>query len=350
MTKFFAAANTETGFQSLFSAYFSPESHKRLYILKGGPGTGKSTLMKSIGFLAETKGYEVEYVYCSSDTDSLDGVRIPALGISLLDGTSPHITDPIYPGAVERIVNLGDAFDCDGLSAEKDTIVSLGCAKKDAYRTAYRFLAAAGCVAHEKDDMLKGVFLSKKAEAAVGRLVHALGDAEKGREERRYISAIGTRGYIKSDTLKQKAKRVLAVTEKQGLEYLFMDILYASLSRLGIKMTVCMTPLVSSHIEAIYVESEGVLFAVMNETEALEADKIINCDRFASREMLAVQRTKLRFAEKCERSLMEGALASLREAGAIHERLEEIYGRYMNFSDVDRIKSRLISEIFINNM
>ena len=115
-------------------------------------------------------------------------------------------------------------------------------------------------------------------------------------------------------------------------------------------MTVCMTPLVASHIEAIYVESEGVLFAVMNETEALEADKIVNCDRFASREMLSEQRAKLRFAEKCERSLMEGALSSLHEAGAIHEKLEEIYGRYVDFSVVDRIKNRMISEIFTNNM
>ena len=350
MTKFFAAANTEHGFQSLFSEYFSPETHKRIYILKGGPGTGKSTLMKSIGFSAEVNGYEAEYIYCSSDTNSLDGVRIPGLGISVLDGTSPHITEPVYPGAVERIVNLGDAFDYEGLSAERDAIVSLSSAKKDAYRTAYRFLAAAGSVVHEKDDMLKRVFLSQKAEAAAGRLALAVKDAEKGRETRRYISAIGTHGYIRLDSLKQKAKRVLAVTERQGLEYLFMDVLHASLSRFGLKMTVCMTPLVSSHIEAIYLESERVLFTVMNETETPEASKIVNCDRFVSREALAKQRAKVRFAEKCEGALMEGALSSLAEAGELHERLEQIYGRYVDFSAVDRIKSRMISEIFTNNM
>ena len=350
MTKFFAAANTETGFQSLFSECFSPETHKRIYILKGGPGTGKSTIMKSIGFFAEASGCEVEYLYCSSDTSSLDGIRIPALEIAVLDGTAPHITDPIYPGAVERIVNLGDAFDLEGLSGERAEITSLCSAKGDAYRTAYRFLAAAGRVAHEKEDLLKNVFLLEKAEAAAGRLAFAIKDAEKGRETRRYLSAIGTHGYIKSDTLKQKAKRILAVTERHGLEYLFMNALYASLSRLGIKMTVCTTPLVSSHIEAIYVESERVLFAVMNETEVPEAVKIINCDRFVSREALSERRARLRFAEKCERSLMEGALSSLEEAGRIHENLEKIYGRYVDFSAVDRIKSRMISEIFTNNM
>ena len=43
MEKYFAAANTESGFFSLFDEVFSPEHLRRIYILKGGPGTGKST-------------------------------------------------------------------------------------------------------------------------------------------------------------------------------------------------------------------------------------------------------------------------------------------------------------------
>ncbi len=350
MTKFFAAANTEHGFQSLFSAYFSPEAHRRLYILKGGPGTGKSTLMKQIGFAAEANGYDAEYIYCSSDTSSLDGVRIPALGISVLDGTAPHTTDPVYPGAVERIVNLGDAFDYTGLEKEREDILLLCRAKADAYRTAYRFLAAAGRLAHETDDLLAPVFLSGKAEAAAGRLSLMFKKAKKGEEKRIYISAIGTRGYVKLDTLQKRAKKIYAVTEKNGLEYLFMKHLHAALLRDGIEMTVCATPLVDSHIEAIYIEGEDILFAVMSETDASSADKIINSARFASKERLSARRARLRFAEKCGKTLLDGALSSLAEAGRLHGELETIYGRYTDFSKVDRIKSRMISEIFANNM
>ena len=144
MTKFFAAANTEDGFFSLFDEIFPPEKLKRIYILKGGPGTGKSTLMRSVGFTAEANGYDAEYYYCSSDTGSLDGVVIPALGIAVMDGTAPHMTDPRYPGAVERIVNLGEAFDLAGLEGERERLLSQISAKRDAYRTAYRYLSAAG--------------------------------------------------------------------------------------------------------------------------------------------------------------------------------------------------------------
>ncbi len=350
MTTFFAAANTETGFRSLFSSCFAPEAHRRIYILKGGPGTGKSTLMKQVGFAAEANGYAVEYFRCSSDTDSLDAVRIPALGIAVLDGTAPHTTDPAFPGAVERIVNLGEAFDNKGLEKEREQILSLCKAKSEAYRTAYRFLAAAGRMAHEREELLIPAFLSGKAEAAVSRLSETLKKAEKGRECRRYLSAIGTRGYIKLDTLRKKARKVYAVTEKNGLEYLFMTHLHAAFLRAGLAMTVCMTPLVDSQIEAIYIESEGVLFAVTEESAVEPTDKIINSARFVMKDALSKRRARLRFSEKCMKGLMEGALTSLAEAGRLHGKLEEIYGKHIDFSVVERVKNRIISEIFANNM
>jgi hypothetical protein len=350
MTKFFAAANTEQGFVSLFSEYFSPEAHRRIYILKGGPGTGKSTLMRGIGEIAEKSGYETEYIHCSSDTDSLDGVRIPALGVAVLDGTAPHITEAQYPGVIEQIVNLGEAFDVEGLHAEREIILSLSREKKEAYCTAYRFLSAAGRVAREMDDLLAPVFLSAKAEAAAQRLVSSLKKAEKGGETHRYISAIGVHGCVKLDTLTQRARKLFAVTGKHGLPYLFMNHLHAALSRTKIRMTVCGTPLVGTHTEAIYVEGEDILFLVMEEQEAQKADKVINCSRFASHDRLSARRARLRFAEKCEESLLSGALDALAEAGGIHSKLEDIYGKYMDFGAVDRMKNRMISEIFANNI
>ena len=41
----------------------------------------------------------------------MDGVVIPALKVALLDGTSPHVLDPNYPGVVGSTVNLGQFID-----------------------------------------------------------------------------------------------------------------------------------------------------------------------------------------------------------------------------------------------
>ena len=44
----FLGANTPKGFVSLFDELYNPYDNTDAYIIKGGPGTGKSTLMKSV--------------------------------------------------------------------------------------------------------------------------------------------------------------------------------------------------------------------------------------------------------------------------------------------------------------
>lgn len=349
-TKFFAAANTEDGFYSLFPEIFSPEALRRIYILKGGPGTGKSTLMRGIGFAAEANGYEVEYDYCSSDTDSLDGVRIPALGVAVIDGTAPHMTDPCYPGAVERIVNLGDAFDFAKLEEQRARIIEQISEKQTLYRRAYRYLSAAGRMEREISELSAPAFLASKADAVIARMVSSMKKAKRGGVSHRYLSAIGTKGLVFFDTLFCKAEKTYAVTDKYGLGYLFMGRLRMALERAGFAMTVCQTPLIRSRTEGIFVEGENVFFAFCGEEEELSCDKTINITRFISKEYLASHRGRLRFSKRCAASLMDGALEALAGAGRLHAETEKIYSSSVDFSKVDSMKNAIISEIFANNM
>lgn len=89
-THFFLGANSGQGFQNLFHRFCQPEDFHDLIVLKGGPGVGKSTLMRTIGQAMEERGEEVEYLYCSGDPQSLDGVHIPRIRTAIVDGTAPH--------------------------------------------------------------------------------------------------------------------------------------------------------------------------------------------------------------------------------------------------------------------
>jgi hypothetical protein len=230
MTTFFAAANSEEGFVSLFDEIFSPDSLKQIYILKGGPGSGKSTLMRSIGAEAEALGLKTEYLFCSSDTDSLDGIIIPAVAAAILDGTAPHAKDPVYPGVAERIVNLGEAFDHEALARKKSLIEAQIREKAACYRSAYRFLSAAGIMERERIALLGSVYLSEKAKAAANRLINSLRELPKGPSSHRYLSAIGTKGIVR---LSAPAHKHYAVTESHGAGYLFMQALYEALTEYG---------------------------------------------------------------------------------------------------------------------
>ncbi|MBQ4517813.1 MAG: hypothetical protein II997_04405 [Clostridia bacterium] len=65
------------------------ENTKR-YLIKGRPGTGKSTFMKSIAQKAFDLGYHIERYHCSFDPNSLDMIVIRELSISIFDATAPH--------------------------------------------------------------------------------------------------------------------------------------------------------------------------------------------------------------------------------------------------------------------
>ena len=132
---FFVCGNTAKGFCDFFGDNIGPLS--KIFILKGGPGIGKSTLMKKIGKKLEKLEYNVEYVHCSSDPDSLDGVLVPKLGLGIVDGTAPHVIEPKAPGAIEEYVNLGRAFNTDELAIHTKEILDIQNNIKQCYEKAY---------------------------------------------------------------------------------------------------------------------------------------------------------------------------------------------------------------------
>ena len=88
--QYFLGANSPSGFYSLYHELLPTEQADGIYIIKGGPGCGKSTLMRRVAALAEEAGEPVEYILCSGDPASLDAVVLPEKRVALVDGTAPH--------------------------------------------------------------------------------------------------------------------------------------------------------------------------------------------------------------------------------------------------------------------
>lgn len=148
-THVFAGNNTSRGFFSYFDYILELENAKRIYILKGGPGVGKSSFMKKFGKEMLNRGHDVEFIHCSSDNDSLDAVLIPDLKIMFVDGTAPHIVDPQAPGAVDEIINLGIYLNSNELEKHKVKIMQINKTMSLIYKSAFRFLSAANSINEE---------------------------------------------------------------------------------------------------------------------------------------------------------------------------------------------------------
>ena len=337
---YYAAANTENGFKSLFDNVFSPKELSRIYIIKGGPGTGKSTLMRGIGKTAEKCGLRVEYYYCSADTASLDGVKIPDLGIAMIDGTSPHTQDPRYPGACESIINLGRNFDVQKLKAERTRIEELTDECGTCYRRSVRFLRAAGETERLRLDVVFRAFDEEKARKTARRILSRF-KPKGGKYAERYVSAMGTKGAVHITNELEDGEKKVFISGKYGFEKLFIRVFAQEAAEGGYTVLRCPDVLLHDYTEGIYIK-EAKTFYVISE----ESQEEINSMRFACNAALGENRGKLRFADKCREALLQGALSELSKMGRMHDELESIYAEAMDFEANDRIRISLEKEIF----
>ena len=142
MTEYFLGGNTARGFYSLYGGFCLPRGGMFLWVIKGGPGCGKSTFMKRIAEAAEAEGLAAQRVRCSGDPHSLDAVCVPAWHVGYVDGTAPHVLDVPYPAAAGAYLDLGQFYDIAAVRPKLSLIVSLNSAYKSRYREAYALLAA----------------------------------------------------------------------------------------------------------------------------------------------------------------------------------------------------------------
>ena len=171
VTHFFAGANSGDGFQNLFSEIVDLEDTYDLMVLKGGPGVGKNTFMREIGRTMEDAGTPVEYLWCSGDPDSLDGVVLPELRCAVVDGTAPHIIEPKYPAAVDRYVDLGRFYDLTAAKAAAEEVKAHTHAYKAAYVRAYHHLKAARQVELDAVAAVQKTFDREKAARRTGGII-----------------------------------------------------------------------------------------------------------------------------------------------------------------------------------
>lgn len=344
---FLASANSADGFYSLYGEAYNEDDFKRLYILKGGPGTGKSTLLDSLAARAERDGYEFETLLCSSDPASLDGIIIRSLGIAVIDGTPPHSQDPRYPGVCGEIINLGEFWDGGTLRRERRELEALFSQKAESYARAYRLLSASGIAARDVIRTYERAAEREKMEAAVGRLIKQLiRRADTGTAVRRFLTAHSIKGKVRVDTLERAAKTTVTVSRTHGFGYLYMRTLYDISASQNIRMTAAPDALLPEFFEAIFYPDDGVLVKVADDDIYETGDIRVNCGRFIKNEPIRADRAKLRFSEKASDSLTDEALISLSDAGATHAKIEEIYKGAMNFDGVTETEKKLEGAIF----
>lgn len=333
--KIYGAANSYQGFKSNFDKLFNPENYTKIFIIKGGSGTGKSTLMGKISDYGKEKGKSVTEVYCSSDPNSLDGVIIcdEKHKIAVLDGTAPHTTDPLYPGAKDEIINVGDGFDIKKLEERSDIIIRLCKDKARHYKSAYSLLRAAGHVSEciwsniavnesyfEAENGTSEIFSKLKAEIRAEHTTH------------NYIASFSKHGYMKLP-LDPKGRAVINITGDPLSCYLLMNEIKKRAEDLSVAEEICPSPLDEKFTDRIY--TAGTVFTV-NEGEHSD----ISLPPIKRGELLDDEFNLLK-------ELLSGAVNRLAKAAEEHFAIEKIYSSCIDFSNNDRLLKQITARMDI---
>lgn len=338
--RFFIGSNTAKGFVSNTEEIFG--ALRKVHIIKGGPGTGKSTLMKRIAAAAEERGCPVERYFCSSDSHSLDGLVLPTLGVGFADGTAPHVMEARYPGVKESLLDLGALWKEEVLEKDRERIYALTEEKSALFASVYRSLHAAAILRSEYDACLRGCFDEKKADAAVGRLVKRLGKGEGFLQRSRQVTGLGMTGRVTLDSYDQLAKERWLISDHRGLSGEILGLFVKHAAEAGLEVWVSRDPF--GAYDALYFPEKEV--AVTATGEASEADRIVNTERFLDKEAWGEERGRLRFLAKLERELNERIETTFEQIRGVHFSLEKIYTGAMDFASLDALTEKTIQELF----
>ncbi|WP_340023503.1 PRK06851 family protein [Paenibacillus sp. FSL K6-1096] len=352
--RYFAGGNTALGFYNLFETNL--QGLRRIFILKGGPGTGKSSLMKAIGTEWAERGYDIELIHCSSDKDSLDGVIIPALGAGIVDGTAPHVIEPKAPGAVEEYVNLGEAWDSAALISQREAIREINQRVANAYASAYSRFAEALSIHDEWEKIYFDHMDFGKADQLTARMLEELfGETQLQRSadvKHRFLGAATpsgavdfvpnlTAGLSRRFFLKGRAgtgkstmlKKIAAEAENRGFD---TEIYHCGFDPHSLDMVIV----------------RELNFAVFDSTSPHEYDPDREGDVIIDTyELVVAPGTDERLAGPLEevsaqyKATMKEAIAALAEAKVHRDELEKIYVAAMDFSVVDEARNRISVEL-----
>lgn len=350
---FFAGGNTAHGFYNLYES--SLQSLTRLFVLKGGPGTGQTKLIAEIGEQLNQQGYEIWFIHTASDNDSLDGVVIPKLNVGIFDGAAPRVINPDLPEETIVFVDLEQAVDLFQLSQHKLEIDKLVTAIKQEHDFAYAGFAEALRIHDEWEAIYIATMNFQAADELTQEYIKLLYDDQKSehssRIDHRFLGAATPKGAVDFvPNLTAGLKRYLVKGRAgSGKSTLLKKIAAEGIKR-GYDVEIYHCGFDPNSLDMIIVRELG--FAIFDSTAPHEyypdrvTDEIVDmysrCIQPGTDEEFseAIAGIKERYS-----STMKQSTQHLTDAKVFLDALKQIYASTVNFDRVDQIKSQILEEI-----
>lgn len=351
----FPGGNTSQGFYSYYDYILPQEIANRIIVIKGGPGVGKSSFMRKIGEDLFEEGYDLEFMHCSSDNNSLDGIVIPKLKAALIDGTAPHIVDPKNPGCVDEIIHLGDYWDEDGIIEYKKEIMEANKEISSIFNRAYRYLKAAKNI-YDDIEIIYGkstnfAKVNKLCEELIEKLFGGLIASDNiGKSRHLFASAItpdGLKNFI--DSLLAKVENIYILKGEPGIgksTTISQINIVANIKGLDTEVYHCAFDPVK--IDHLYIPILNTMIVTSNEYHNIyktNGEEIIDFNKFTSNNEIKKYATELNYDKKVFNELLNQAITTISSAKRLHDLMETYYIPNMDFEKVEKKRIETLNRL-----
>ncbi len=352
--RIFPGNNTPDGFFSYYD-YMMPNNANRVFVIKGGPGVGKSTFMSAIAWDMVDKGYDVEIHHCSSDNGSIDGVVFPEIGVGILDGTWPHVVDPKVPGAVDEIIWLGEFWDEESVRANKQEILKAQKGAESVFRRAYRFLKAAQIIYEDWESVYIEAMDFGKANIIAKQIIdenfgHIEVAPKPGFQRKLFASAItpdGMVNYLNSIVAPCKKRYAICGNPGTGKSVLLHKVAVAALER-GFFVETYFCPLHPEKVEHVVVPGLGLALTKSIEPHTYvpgQKDVIVEMNSCLGDSVIEKHYPYIVRAQDEFQRLFDSGIYYIGQAKQYHDALERCYAPNMDFAGIEQLRNRIIERI-----
>lgn len=338
---FFLGANSRHGFASLFEDLCAEQPARDVYMIKGGPGCGKSSLMRNACEPLIRAGEPAEYIYCSSDPDSLDGIVLRGRNAAVLDATPPHAMEPDFPGARGGYVPMPGFADCAALREKYPALQSLAERSRAHYAQARRLTCAAAQARDAVCACAAPVFdaarLARRAKGIIAREIPR-GSGAPGIVRKRFLDGMTPRGLMRFDcTIDALCSRVYELSDSLGFSHVLLQPLLEGAVQRGCDVYACFSPIDPQRLCHVLIPELSLGFVSVHPSQKSPRTpyRRIRVDACADLGAQPGLRGKIRLLSRMSRSLLDDAAAELRSAHALHDEIEALYLPHLDFAALE---------------
>jgi len=259
--------------------------------------------------------------------------------------------DPINPGAVDEVLNLGECWNEDGFKESRNNIIEINKQVGKKFKRAYKFIGAAKLIHDDwcsyyndsinysqlnilSEHLKEKIFTKQIGELGLDRHLFATAFTPAGIIT--FIEDLCS-GYDNIYVLNGPPN----IGKHKILEYLLQEGL-----KRGYYMEVFHTPLNPNKIEHIIIPEANCAVITSNEINKKGYKGTqINLKSLINDQSIHYYKNQIEESEKEFYNLLNKGLNNITEAKKLHDKLEKYYIPNMNFSLLDNVYDKMISKI-----